>query len=263
MTNRPRKESVDHGVVIEKYMGQNNDFSMIIVVVNGKAYPFRTVDRILGSYEDGLDKVAVGSRSPSVFTGLYMEKVHEKVERFIRDIGLVNAPVFMQGFVDGDTVRFYDPGLRYPGGEFERMFKAACGKNVFYPLIEFALTGKVSDDHVALTQEDIWLNNKTASQVLPALRGGTIACIEGMEAICAHPNVVAAFPRLTVGDVVEETHDVKQRFCEIAVVCDSVEELKTIVAWIYRVLKVRDQNGNDMLLHPPCDSVFKEIMSDI
>ena len=44
----------------------------------------------------------------------------------------------MQGFVDGDCVRFYDPGLRLPGGEYERMFKAATEKNVFYPLIEFA-----------------------------------------------------------------------------------------------------------------------------
>ena len=43
-----QSESSNGEIVIEKYMGQNNDFSMTIVVINGKAYPFRTVDRILG-----------------------------------------------------------------------------------------------------------------------------------------------------------------------------------------------------------------------
>ena len=43
-----KSESESGQIVIEKYMGQSNDFSMTIIVVNGKAYPFRTVDRILG-----------------------------------------------------------------------------------------------------------------------------------------------------------------------------------------------------------------------
>ena len=76
------------------------------------------------------------------------------MEKLIKDIGLVNAPFFLQGFVDGETVRFYDPGLRLPGGEYERMFESAVGKNVFYPLIEYALTGMVSSD-VELETKDI------------------------------------------------------------------------------------------------------------
>ena len=91
-------ESTIGKIVIEKYMGQNNDFSMTIIVLNGKAYPFRTVDRFLGTMEDGLDKLAVGAAMPSVFTELYMTKVHDKVQKLIEDIGLVNAPVFYAGF---------------------------------------------------------------------------------------------------------------------------------------------------------------------
>ena len=39
-----QSESKSGNIVIEKYMGQENDFSMTIIVLNGKAYPFRTVD---------------------------------------------------------------------------------------------------------------------------------------------------------------------------------------------------------------------------
>lgn len=243
-----RSESASGQIVIEKYMGQNNDFSMTIIVVNGKAYPFRTVDRILGKYEDGLDKLAVGAAMPSVFTELYMKNVHKKVEQFIRDVGLYNAPVFMQGFVDGDTVRFYDPGLRFPGGEYERMFQAATGKNPFYPLIEFALTGSVSEDSLSLTDQDIWLCGKTAAQVLPTLRAGVIGSIQGLEEIRQHPNVVGVFPRFRLGDEIKETHNVNQRFCEIDLVCASNRETAETIRWVYDTLKITDTDGQNMIV---------------
>lgn len=243
-----KSESSNGEIVIEKYMGQKNDFSMTIVVINGKAYPYRTVDRILGKYEDRLDKLAVGATMPSTFTDLYMKNVHSKIETLIKDIGLYTAPMFMQGFVDGDTVRFYDPGLRLPGGEYERMFKAATGKNIFYSLIEFALTGKVSDDSAALSKDDIWLNGKVAYQVLPTLRGGIIGKIEGLEEIRANENVISVFDRYVVGDEITETHNVSQRFCEIDIVCDSKEIAKATVEWIYSTLKITDTNGDDMIV---------------
>ena len=243
-----RSESASGKIVIEKYMGQKNDFSMTLVVINGKAYPFRTVDRVLGKYEDGLDKLAVGAIMPSVFTKLYLHNVQKKIEKFIADVGLVNAPIFMQGFVDGETVRFYDPGLRFPGGEYERMFKAATGKNPFYPLIEFALTGTVSEDALSLSMEDIWLQGKLAVQVLPTLRGGTIGSVEGLDEIRKHPDVVGVFPRFVCGDTIVETHNVNQRFCEIDLVCKDNAAAAETVRWIFETLKIKDTDGNNMIV---------------
>ena len=253
-----RAESSNDSVVIEKYMGQANDFSMTILMINGRAYPIRTVDRYLGSYEDKLDKLAVGSASPSVFTEIYMKNVHDKVEKLYRDIGLVNAPVFMQGFVDGDTVRFYDPGLRLPGGEYERMFNAACGKNPLYPLIEFALTGRASEDACGFDKNDVWLQGKVVGQFLPALRPGRISRIKGMDEVKALTEVLAVFERYGVGDVIEPTHNVNQRFCEIDLVCRDNADMKKTVEKIYSVLKIYDENGNDMVVSKFDTDVFVE-----
>lgn len=241
-------ESSNGRIVIEKYMGQANDFSMTILMINGKAYPFRTVDRYLGKYEDGLDKLAVGSLSPSRFTDVYMTKVNEKVEKLYQDMGLVNAPVFMQGFVDGDTVRFYDPGLRLPGGEYERLFTAVCGKNPIYPLIEFALSGEVKDYANIIDESDIWLKGKAVGQILPALRPGKITQIIGMEKIRSLKSVIKVFDKGMIGDEVKPTKNVNQRFCEIDVVCDSKEDMKKVVDLIYDTLKVLDENGEDMIV---------------
>lgn len=248
-----QKESTNGEIVIEKYMGQANDFSMTILVLNGKAYPIRTVDRILGKYEDGLDKLAIGSASPSVFTESYMKYAHKKVERFIKAIGLVNAPIFMQGFVDGDCVRFYDPGLRLPGGEHERMFHHIFGRNPLHSLIEFAITGKVSEDGFHYTEQDVYLNGKVAAQILPTLRPGKITEIRGLEEIKKHPNIVSSFERYKKGDVIKPTHNVNQRFSEIDIVCDNNKEVANVVQWIYQTLEILDENGEDMIVSK-CDS---------
>lgn len=243
-----KKESANNEVIIEKYMGQANDFSMTVLVINSKAYVIRTVDRILGKYEDGLDKLAVGSASPSVFTRLYLEKAHTKIENFIKSIGLVNAPIFMQGFVDGECVRFYDPGLRFPGGEYERMFKHVFGKDVLCPYIEFALTGKITEESIAFSDKDVFLQSKVAAQILPTLRAGKIAEIEGLEEIKKHPNVVSVFERFKLNDEIKSTHNVNQRFGEIDIVCDSNRQIAEVSKQIFDLLKIKDENGLNMIV---------------
>ena len=128
------------------------------------------------------------------------------------------------------------------------MFKAATGKNLFYPLIEFALTGEVSPDSVVLEQNDIYLLGKTAAQVLPTLRGGRIGNIRGLEEIRNHPNVVGVFPRFSKGDEIKETHNVNQRFCEIDIVCQSDAETAQVIRWVYDTLKITDEAGEDMIV---------------
>ena len=252
-------ESNSGEVVIEKYMGQENDFSVTAIVMNGKVFPFRTVDRFLGSIEDGLDKLAVGAIMPSKYTELYLDKVHNNFEKLISSIGIFNAPVFMQGFVDGETVRFYDPGLRLPGGEYERMFRVITGKNIFYPLIEFALTGKVEINGLDLKVDDILLNKKFAVQILPTLKSGVISQIKGLDKLRTNPNVVSVFTRYSIGDFVPETHNVNQRFCEIDIVCNSYKQIKEVVDYIYGTLEVLDEAGNNMIISKlDTDMFFKQ-----
>lgn len=249
-------ESASGNIVIEKYMGGKDDFSVTILVVNGKVYPYRTGDRILGDIKDGFDKLAIGGIMPSKYAKLYLDNVHSNVEKLIEDIGLINAPFFMQGFVDGDTVRFYDPGLRFPGSEYERMFFRAVGKNVFYPLIEYALSGEVSEDAFTYEKEDIFLHGKIAAHVLPTLREGVIGKIEGVEEIRNHVNVVCLFNKYKEGDTVQKTGNVSQRFCEICIVCDTPLQTKETVSWVYNTLKVTDINGENMIVSKYDPDIF-------
>ena len=172
--------------------------------------------------------------------------MHKKVKNALVGIGLTNAPVFMQGFIDGDKVRFYDPGLRFPGAEYETLLHKATGINLMKELIKLSLGGEIStyDGKLAKAYE---LDGKLSIQLLVCARGGKIAQFDGLDEISKHPDVVTVAQRYFVGEEVPQTGDVKQRVCEIVLLADK-ENAKNAVKEIQSKLIVTDENGENMLV---------------
>ncbi len=241
-----KKESTNGQAIIEKYMAGKQDFSMTYIFKDGNANLTRTGDRYLGSRNDGLNKQCIGSVSPSVHTQMYLEKVHDRVVNAIKSMGIKNAPVFMQGFIDGDTVRFYDPGLRCPGTEYEKLLEQATGINLMKEMIAVALGGEINDYDGRL-KDAYKLNGKVSVQLLVSARGGTIGVFDGLEEIKNNPDVVTVAQRYFVGETVHQTGDVKQRICEIVILTDK-ERAKETVKWVQSKLVVLDENGENMLV---------------
>jgi hypothetical protein len=178
---------------------------------------------------------------------MYLANVDEKVKGFIRSLGLKNAPIFMQGFVDGETVRFYDPGLRFPGTEYEQLFYKATGTDLMKIMVCFALTG-VMDTRFGEIENGYKLCGCHAVQMFVPAGAGTIAVFDGLEAIEAHPNVVAVSQRYFVGETVPASGDVRQRICEIVILVDETTTVSDMVSFVYSKLSVKDENGSDMLV---------------
>lgn len=240
------RESSDGGVVIERFMQGKQDFSMTYFVCDGVPYLIRTCDRYLGRIEDKLNKQCVGCIAPSKYTDLYVGKVHNKVIGFIKALGIKNGPVFMQGFVDGEKVRFYDPGLRFPGGEYERLLKEAAGVDLMSALVEFALTGKITKPD-GIEDRPYELNGHYTIQLPITARAGTITVFDGVDEIAKNEKVTTVIKRYDVGERVENTGDVRQRIFEAALVINKKDSVKDNVAWVQKKLTVLDENGKDML----------------
>ena len=251
-----KKESTNGLAIIEKYMMGKQDFSMSYVFKDGIPYLTRTGDRFLGKSEDGLQKQCIGSISPSRHTRMYLEKVHGRVANALKQIGIKNGTVFMQGFVDGETVRFYDPGFRLPGTEYEKLLLKATGFNLMKQMIALALGGEI-DDYGGRLSNAYNLNNMVSIQLLVAARGGTISKFDGLDEIAQNPNVVTVAQRYFVGQTVPQTGDVKQRICEIVVLANK-EEAKSTVDFIQSKLIVLDENNENMLVSQFDTSNLKE-----
>lgn len=241
-----KKESISGEIIIEAYMGDKPDFALTYFVIDGNPILYRTCDRYLGTVSDRMDRSSICTISPSRFTDMYLEKVNRKVQELIRGIGIKNGPVFMQGFVDGNTIKFYDPGLRCAGGEFDRLYEKITEINICQSLLEFALTGKLLLDPDLLS-DYIKLKGRVATLLFLVLRPGKIKNISGVENIKDIPAVVSYFQRADVGDSIGNRFDVTQRLGEVDFVSNNIEELKDTVNMIYDNIHVLDNDGKEMI----------------
>lgn len=237
----------DNGeAIIEKYMGGKEDFQVTYLVVDGIPYVVRTADRYLGPSEKNMDRVAIALSSPSSNTELYMEEAHKKVSDMLRNLGIKNAPVFMQGFVDGDKFRFYDPGLRFPGGDYDRIFASAMGINLMELLIELAFTGEIKP-RKQLNDETVYLNDSTIFTLHSTIDEGTISAVTDKKELLEIPGVEFVSFRHDVGDKIEFTGNVNQRIAEFNIYGETPEQLKDTITQVEEKLKVLDTDGKDMV----------------
>lgn len=233
-------------VIIEKYMGQANDLQLVYMVINSEPVLVRVEDRYTGSRENGFDKLCIASLNPSVWENVYRKKADEIVKSMIKKIGLVNAPVFIQAFMDHGVVRPYDPGLRFPGDDFDDCYKAITNIDIPEMLVKFALSGEISEElfdgfkNARLTQPSM--------MILPCLKTGKIVRIEGYDELKKNPCFVSMSKAYKDGDVVEETRDVRQRFGEFCIVTENMEEMQKTVRELFDKLKVFNERGENMLI---------------
>ena len=241
-------ESRNGRVLIEKYMAGHPDFEIVYFVNNGKPYLAYMGDRYSGCVEDNLSRQCICFAGPSKYLNVYLKNTHDRVCRMIKELGIRFGPVFLQGFLDGDTVRFYDPGIRFPGDEFNSILKAATGIDFMSVLVRYALTGR-TDIESGRLEGIYYLNGFKGALLLISARAGTIQSFDGFEAIRAMSTTVSAVQKRFTGEAIELTGDVRQRICEIAVMAKGeTQSLREAIVKTQSCLKVEDQNGENMLV---------------
>lgn len=235
---------------IEKYMGNCSDLHVVYFVLDGQPYLIRIADRYVGRVEDGLNRQCTGALQPSKYTKFYIERFDEKMKKFIQHLGVENGPVSFQGFIDGDTIRWYDPAIRFPGGNYEAFFKKIFGIDLIKSTIEFALTGKISVTPSQL-EKTYELNDFYTIQLDIDVGPGKISSIEGFEQIQIMPEVASIIQMLQLGDVVTKTGDIRQRLAEIAVFTnESQDAIVKLIKTIQNTIHVCDENGKSMIVSP-------------
>lgn len=234
--------------LIEKYLYGHPDFSMSYLIIDGEPYLTRTLDRYVGCPEDNLQRQCICARCPSVFTDLYLEKAHENVKRMLRNLGLQNATVFMQGFIDGDKFRFYDPGLRFSGAEYERMLKSATGIDVVKAFVAYALGEPLTPLADQLKNDVFLLGGKCGLQLFIVAYPGKICSVSGVEEVSAIPEVIKVVQKHVVGYEVPDTGDVTRRIFEIVTLSENNKEaICAVIDSIRDRLSIRDMDGHEML----------------
>jgi len=245
-----KAESSNGKAIIEKLMTNNQDLTITYIVKNGEPSLISIGDRYSGREQDNLDRQLICTIQPSRFTEMYMKYVNEKVMHMIQYLGIQNGPVFMQGFVDGNTVRMYDPGIRFPGNEYERILKKATGFDPMRSIISYVLGGEIIDFNGRL-KDCYQLNGLCAIQYIINVGPGKIAHFLGVDEILTHPCIIDVQQRHFVGDEIKSTGDIKHRAGEISILVERTpERMKEVILFVQSKLRILNENGENMLISP-------------
>jgi len=242
-----KSESHDNSALIERYMYGKQDMAFAYIVIDGNPYLVKIGDRVVGHVEDNLQCQQMATILPSRHTEQYKKEVEPAVIDMIKATGMKFGAIFLQSFWEDGKVFMYDPGLRFPGSDFDVVIKEVTGFDSMKAFVRFALTGDVTscygDPTVAYNY-----NGGICLILSVATRAGKIATFEGMNALKSNPCVRVASQRYRVGDEIPASGDIKQRVAEFVAYLTDRDSVQPFIDMVYDTLKILDENGKDMII---------------
>ena len=242
--NFAKSESSNGDILVEKYIKGSQEFHVTYFFVDGEPYLLRTSDNYCGSEEMHMEKVVSCAVMPSRYTNKYIEDAHPNVVKMFKKLGIHNGPIFMQGFVDNGVFRFFDPGLRFPGVDYELVFKKVFNVDLMKAMIQIALTGKTD---VVIPDKAAFIKGYRASVLYLTIRACTIAYLGGEEEVVNCKQVISYLPRCKVGEEITWAYNVNQRLGEADLLCKDTAELIKSINFVNSTLIATDTNGDDAI----------------
>ena len=228
-------------------MEGHQDIGSAFFVVNGEPYPVKFGDRILGKKEDNLNKQVICTRLPSKSSEMFETFVLEKVKNMIKSLGIKFGPVFLQGFVDGNTIRYYDPAQRMPGGDYDLILEKVTGFSTVKSWINFAFTGDFSTS-IGNPEKAYALNDSLALLLTIAVKPGLLKTVMGFDEVLKMPEVVYARQIIDEGTIIPDTGDIAQRVAAVGLLINNPLQEEEIVNKVYNTFQFLDENGESMVI---------------
>lgn len=246
-----RAKSFSHTAryIIEDYL-QGDQVTVNYTIMKGKPYLSLINDRFVVEPYKGLGSFGIAVAFPSKYAELYMETIHKNMCRMFKDLGFLNAPINLQAFVDGGTIRFYDPALRIGGGRAYLITEKVTGFNIQKSLLHFAVTGEmlVDSETVHLCEDDWKIRGKYALQPNLIVKTGTIGSVEGMDKIRDIKGLVAAFQMREEGEKIVLAGTSQQTAIRLYFLADTLDEVLYSYEKVINAIKIKDIKGDNMLL---------------
>lgn len=232
--------------LIEEYMNGDEVISYY-VMQNGIPIFVGMCDRYTHKDKEELVQLPNCYIFPSRHIDSYMTYSDDSIKKMIKGLGLNNGSIFFQCFVDSEgVVRTYEPGYRLNGAQEHIIISKVSDIDAKELYLNLAISGKVANkDLQGLSNPK---PNQIACKLSPLIKTGRIDNIEGLEEIEKLPDVISVNPSYVPGDVVDGEGTLKQIVCRIFVVSKNKKALIDTINNIYSLLKVENQNGEDMLI---------------
>ena len=233
-------------ILVEKYM-HGDEVIAYYVIQDGHPIFVGMCDRY--TYRANPESVQLPTAYifPSKYVEAYLNYTDSAIKNMIKGIGLANGSIFFQCFVDDQgVVRTYEAGYRLNGAQEHLIISKFTGIDAKELYINFALTGKATEDDLELLNK-IKID-KIACKLSPLVTTGKIFEIKGLEKIKQFPDVVSVNPSYDIGDEVTGEGTLKQIVCRFFIVSANKLQLLKTINKIYETFEVLNEKGKSMLI---------------
>jgi len=185
---------------------------------------------------------------PSIYIDEYYEQVDEAAKAMFRAIGLKNGLIMLQGFIKDGKFMFFESGYRMGGEQMYVLTDYMWGVNSLEYMINYALTGSMSDTRIA-DKDSARYPYPCCNYYVP-LKAGTIAAMNGVEEVEQMEGVLNVTRMCRVGDVIEDTNALRRVCLRIHVVGKDMDDLARLLEKISQTLQILSTDGEEMQIEP-------------
>ena len=239
-------------VLTERYMIAK-EASIFYMMQDGEVYLTAMGDRHIKNFQNGIIPLPVAYSFPSIHLEEYQSTIHHRVVDMFKAIGMKNGMVFIQTFIENCTCVLYEMGYRLTGSLEYKLIAHACGYDPMDMMIQFAMTGKMSDsDPASLVNPHF---STPYCNITLLAKTGKIGKMMGIEETLKIPGVLDVFCSYAEGDEipVKALGTLAQVIVRIFAFARSGADLANIMDKVHETIKVYTADGDNMLL-PPFDT---------
>lgn len=186
-----------------------------------------------------------------VFPSKYLNgrhlQFHGKVCSMVKRLELQNGTFFLETYIDDDGMLCAgEMGYRLGGAREYRIISQENGINSLQMYLNHAMTGKFSGWDIKV-EDNPHFKHMYAVLVI-VLGNGTISKVEGIDEVITSPGVFDFMQLRHIGDTIAATGNADDYFARVYVTGDNAVSLAERIKRVQNLLKVLDENGNNMLL---------------
>lgn len=235
------EQSASKNIICERFVESDKEIFLNYTIQNG----FCSLSAAYMSYKDKTTTLHV---YPSSHIKRYQETVEPAVIRMFQGLGLKNAVLSLQGFVEDDEFCFHETGLRMGGGQSYVFTQVLNGVSALDLMIEFSLTGKMTISDLSKLDNPYFA--QYAVNYYIKLTSGTIASIGGYDEVKKMPQVLQMSTFKKVGDTIPPTTATDAVIYRMHVMDKTPEALAKTLETISTTLKIVSEAGENMQVIP-------------
>ena len=181
---------------------------------------------------------------PTKYLDLYYKVADLPAKDMIKNMGLRNGSMTLQGFYKDGNFMFYEAGFRLGGSQAYVLTEYENGANVLHYLINYVLTGQMSDAQISKIENARF--PFPACNYYVVLKAGIIDHIEGIDDVREMQEVLNVTQLCYPGDEIHETNEVGRAVFRLHVVSNTPEKLAEVLVKISDTLKIISTTGEEM-----------------